>query len=96
MNTGIDNLSKRPQITSPTEPVRKLDLQSASEAKQFMEQSTNDFDWDKRCDAVKAANGNRYPSFWKELAGDGGGYPAANGSLYDRVRRNWTKPANQP
>lgn len=30
----------------------------------YMRESTSECDWNDRCDQVKAANGDEYPSFW--------------------------------
>lgn len=44
--------------------VNKQDLSTPEGVKSFMSESTSEDMWDDRCDAVKAANNDNYPSFW--------------------------------
>lgn len=39
-------------------------LANAQNVKEYMSQATSEDDWNNRCDHVKAANNNDYPSFW--------------------------------
>ncbi len=40
------------------------DLTTPEGVLQYMRQATSEPDWSNRCDTVKKANGNDYPSFW--------------------------------
>ena len=40
------------------------DLTVKNDVVNYMRESTSEEDWNERCDAVKAANGNEYPGFW--------------------------------
>jgi len=40
------------------------ELNTPETVKSYMRQATSAADWNSRCDDVKRANGNDYPSFW--------------------------------
>lgn len=42
----------------------EYDLTKQEDIVMYMKKSTNESDWNKRCDEVKAANQGDYPSFW--------------------------------
>lgn len=96
MNGQVNSSAEAKPSSISATPIPKPDLRFLSNAKPYMEQSISSEDWNRRCNDILAANGGVYPSFWKELDGDGNGYASANGSLYDRLKKSWSKPADQP
>ncbi len=44
-----------------------LDLTEKHQAIVYMRLSTDWGDWDRHCDAVRAANGGDYPEFWPDV-----------------------------
>lgn len=40
------------------------DLSNEKDVVEYIQNATSEHDWNQRCDAVKRANGGRYPDFW--------------------------------